>query len=40
MMFVIVKGERERAIPFLQGKTIINIDLDAGRMVVDWDPDF
>ena len=37
---VIVKGERERAIPFLQGKTIINIDLDAGRMVVDWDPGF
>ena len=37
---VIVKGDRERAIPFLQGKTIINIDLDAGKMVVDWDPDF
>jgi 16S rRNA processing protein RimM len=37
---VIVKGERERVIPFLQGKTIITIDLDAGRMVVDWDPDF
>ena len=37
---VIVKGERERAIPFLQGKTIINIDLDSGKMIVDWDPDF
>lgn len=37
---VIVKGERERAIPFLQGQTIINVDLDAGRMVVDWDPEF
>ena len=37
---VIVKGERERAIPFLQGKTIINIDLDVGKMIVDWDPDF
>ncbi|MDD1644104.1 MAG: ribosome maturation factor RimM [Methylococcaceae bacterium] len=37
---VIIKGERERAIPFLQGKTIINIDLDAGKMIVDWDPDF
>jgi len=37
---LIVKGERERAIPFLQGKTIINIDLDAGKIVVDWDPDF
>lgn len=37
---LIVKGERERVIPFLQGQTIINIDLDAGRVVVDWDPDF
>ena len=37
---LIVKGERERAIPFLQGKTIINIDLDAGKIVVDWDPEF
>ena len=37
---VIVKGERERVIPFLQGQTIKNIDLNAGRMIVDWDPDF
>ena len=37
---VIIKGERERVIPFLQGQTIINIDLAAGKMVVDWDPDF
>ncbi len=37
---VIIKGERERVIPFLQGQTIISIDLEAGKMVVDWDPDF
>jgi 16S rRNA processing protein RimM len=37
---VVVKGERERAIPFLQGQTIISIDLDSGIMVADWDPDF
>jgi 16S rRNA processing protein RimM len=37
---IIVKGERERAIPFLQGQTIITIDLDAGNIIVDWDPDF
>ena len=37
---VIVQGERERVIPFLQGQTIMNIDLDAGKMVVDWDPEF
>lgn len=37
---VIVKGERDRAIPFLQGRTIVNIDLVAKKMTVDWDPDF
>ncbi len=37
---VIVQGERERCIPFLQGQTIINIDLNAGKMIVDWDADF
>ncbi|WP_027148018.1 ribosome maturation factor RimM [Methylobacter tundripaludum] len=37
---IIVQGERERVIPFLQGQTIINVDLDAGKVVVDWDPEF
>ncbi|GAW87053.1 16S rRNA processing protein RimM [Bathymodiolus platifrons methanotrophic gill symbiont] len=37
---VVVSGERERLIPFLQGQTIINIDLLAGEMLVDWDADF
>jgi 16S rRNA processing protein RimM len=37
---VIVKGDRDRAIPFLQGQTIISIDLAAGLMVVDWELDF
>jgi 16S rRNA processing protein RimM len=37
---MIVQGERERCIPFLQGQTIINIDLNSGRMLVDWDADF
>ncbi len=37
---VVVKGERERMIPFLQPETIVNIDLDAGIMQVDWDADF
>jgi 16S rRNA processing protein RimM len=37
---IIVKGERERVIPFLQGGTIIKVDLDAGKIIVDWDPDF
>jgi 16S rRNA processing protein RimM len=37
---VIVQGERERCIPFLKGQTIINVDLDAGQIIVDWDPEF
>ena len=37
---IIVQGERERVIPFLQGRTIVNVDLDAGRIIVDWDPEF
>jgi 16S rRNA processing protein RimM len=37
---IIVQGERERVIPFLQGRTIIKVDLEAGNIIVDWDPDF
>ena len=37
---LVVKGDRERAIPFLQGQTILNIDLKEKLMVVDWDADF
>jgi len=37
---LVVSGERERLIPFIQGQTIIKIDLLAGTMQVDWDPDF
>lgn len=38
---LIVSGEeRERAIPFLQGQNVVNIDLEAGKITVDWDPDF
>jgi len=37
---VIVKSERDRVIPFLQNETILDINLDLGLMIVDWDPDF
>lgn len=37
---IIVKGEKERAIPFLQGQTVMNINLETGKMIVDWDPEF
>ncbi len=37
---LVVVGDKERLIPFLQQQTIIRIDLEEGLMVVDWDPDF
>ena len=37
---VVVKGEREHLIPFLRNTVINNIDLAAGVMTVDWDPEF
>lgn len=39
-VLVVRDGEAERLIPFLQGHTVLRIDLDAGLMIVDWDPDF
>ena len=37
---LIIRGEREHLVPFVQGQYVTNIDLVAGRMDVDWDPDF
>lgn len=37
---LVVKGDRERLIPFVMDEHIKQIDLDAGVVRVDWDPDF
>ncbi len=37
---MVVKGERERLIPYLWERVVKQVDLEAGRMLVDWDPDF
>lgn len=37
---LVVKGERERLIPFIQGRVVVGIDLEQGLIRVDWDPDF
>lgn len=37
---VVVKGDREHLIPYLPGRVISRIDLKAGEMEVDWDPEF
>jgi len=37
---MVVLGERERLIPFIQGPYVKRVDLEQGLVVVDWDPDF
>jgi len=37
---LVVRGERERMIPFIRPDVIVSVDLDAGTMVVDWDLEF
>ena len=37
---VVVKGERERLIPFLWDDVIRDVDFERGVMRVDWDPEF
>lgn len=37
---LVVRGERERLIPFVQPEIVKAVDLDSGLMTVDWDPAF
>jgi 16S rRNA processing protein RimM len=37
---LVVRGDRERLVPFIQGQYVMRVDLEAGLIVVDWDPDF
>ena len=37
---LVVKGDRERLIPYVMDEFIRDIDLDAGTITVDWDADF
>jgi len=37
---LVIRGERERLIPFVQGQFVKEVDLKAGKMRVDWDPEF
>lgn len=37
---VVVRGERERLLPFVRGDVIKAIDLQRQVMEVDWDPEF
>ena len=37
---VVVRGDRERMIPWVRPDFITDVDFDAGRITVEWDPEF
>jgi 16S rRNA processing protein RimM len=37
---LVVKGDRERLIPYVTGPIVKQVDLEAGTLQVDWDADF
>lgn len=37
---LVVRGDRERMIPFVQPRYVTAVDLEAATITVDWDPDF
>ena len=37
---LVVQGDRERMIPFVEPDFITSVDFDAGLVTVDWDADF
>ncbi len=39
-VLVVLDGKRERLIPFVLDDYVKEVDLDSGRITVDWDPEF
>lgn len=39
-VLVVRNEERERLIPWLMDQSIVSVDLEAGEIEVEWDPDF
>lgn len=37
---LVVAGDRERLVPFIDGQVVVEVDCRAGRIEVDWDPAF
>ena len=37
---MVVRGERERLLPFVQGTVVREVDLTSGEIRVDWDAEF
>jgi len=37
---LVIRGNREHLVPFIQGQYVTRVDLEAGLIEVDWDPEF
>ncbi len=37
---LVVRGERERLIPFVPGRVVTAVEPEAGTLRVDWEPDY
>ena len=37
---LVISGEREHLVPFIQGQYVTRVDLEDGLIEVDWDPEF
>lgn len=37
---LVVEGDRQRLVPFIDEDVVLSVDLEAGRIQVDWDPEF
>lgn len=37
---MVLKGERQRLLPYIIDEVVKEVDLEAGTMLVDWDPEF
>ena len=37
---LVIRGEREHLVPFIQGQYVTRVDLEGGLIEVDWDPEF
>ena len=37
---IVVQGDRERLVPYIWEQVVREVDLEAGLMRVDWDPEF
>ena len=37
---LVIKGDRERLVPYVMEHVVKKVDLQSGSMTVDWDPDF